>query len=319
MREYITRRVLYAIPTLFLVLVLIFVIMRLIPGDAATLMAMEDEETKANPEMYEDLRRSLGIDRPIYVQFGDWVWRLFRYGDMGTSFWTGKPVMKQILSRLPVTMELAVGAIIIGVSLAIPWGVIAAIRQDHLQDYVPRVVSVGLLSAPSFWIGTMLIVLPAFWFRYFPPLGYVSFFEDPAANIQQFFFPWLAMGTRLIGTTLRMTRSTMLEVLRQDYIRTAWAKGLRERAVIYRHALRNSMIPVVTVIGGQIAYLFGGSIVIESVFGLPGLGLLTIQAINQRDYPQIQGAMVVLAFIIIVVNLVTDIYYAWLDPRIAYR
>jgi peptide/nickel transport system permease protein len=319
MWKYIIRRIILTFPTIFLVLIIIFAMMRLIPGDAALLMAAGDEDIRANYEIYEALRHEMGLDRPIAVQFGDYVWRFVRYGDLGSSFWSDVPVMGQILSAMPITLELAIGATLIGVTLAIPWGVVAAIRQDQMGDYVPRVASVALLSAPSFWVGTLLIVIPAFTWGYLPALGYVSIFEDPFTNIQQFMFAWLALGTRLIGTTLRMTRSSMLEVLNQDYIRTARAKGLRERAVVYRHALKNSMIPVVTVIGGQLGTILGGSIIIESLFGLPGLGLLTIESIRSRDLPQVQGCLMVLALIVVLVNLVTDLYYSWLDPRIRYN
>lgn len=319
MGTYFLRRVLYAIPTAFLVALLIFLIMRMIPGDAALLMAVGGEGVTSNLELYESLKHDMGLDRPIYVQFADWVWKFVRYGDLGTSYWTKEPVTSQILNRLPVTLELSIGAILIGVTIAIPWGIIAATRQDRAADYVPRIFSVFLLSAPNFWIATLLVVLPAIWFRYMPPLGYVSFFDNPGANVQQFLFPWLAMGTRLVGTTLRMSRSTMLEVLHQDYIRTAWAKGLRESGVVYKHALKNSMIPVITIIGGQIAFLLGGTVVIEVVFGLPGLGSLTLQSIYQRDYPQIQGNVLFIALIVIAVNLLTDLSYAWFDPRIRYK
>ena len=319
MREYILRRVALVFPTAFLVAAMIFVVMRLIPGDAALLMAVGGENVQSNMELYEQLKHDMGLDRPIYVQFADWVWRFVRYGDLGTSYWTKEPVLKQIMTRMPVTLELALGSIVLGVTTAIPWGIVAAMRQDRAGDYVPRITSVLLLSMPNFWIGTLLVVLPAIWFRYMPSLGYVSFFDNPAANVQQFLFPWIALGSRLIGTTLRLTRSTMLDVLHQDYIRTAWAKGLRQRAVIYRHGLKNAMIPVITVIGGQVAFLLGGSIMVETVFGLPGLGSLTIQAIYQRDYPQIQGNILIIALFVIVMNLVTDISYAWFDPRIRYK
>ena len=272
MRQYLARRMIFTAPAIFMVAVLIFVIMRLIPGDAALLMAAGDEEVRANYEIYESLRHELGLDRSVVIQFGDWIWRFLRYGDLGSSLWSDVPVMKQVLSAIPITLELAIGATIIGVTLAIPWGVIAAVHRDRLGDYVPRVISIGLLSAPSFWVGTLMIVIPAFLLGYLPQLGYVSFFEDPFNNVQQFAFAWLALGTRLIGTTLRMTRSTLLEVLNQDYIRTARSKGLREHVIVYRHAMKNAMIPVVTVIGGQLGHLLGGSIVIETVFGLPGLG-----------------------------------------------
>lgn len=319
MREYILRRILWSIPTCFLVALIIFLIMRAIPGDAALLMVLGGEDVQSNIELYESLRAELGLDRPWHVQFFDWLWRFVAHGDLGTSFWTKEPVMQAIMNRLPVTLEVAIGSILIGVLIAIPLGVLSAMRQDKIEDYAPRITSVLLVSTPNFWIGTLLVVLPAIWFRYMPSLGYVSFFDNPGTNIQQFLFPWIASGTRLIGVTMRLTRSSMLEVLRQDYIRTAWAKGLKTRAVVYRHGLKNAMIPVATVIGGQLGTLLGGSVIIETVFGLPGLGSLTIQAIYQRDYPQIQGNVLVIALIVIFMNLVTDISYAWFDPRIRYK
>ena len=319
MREYLLRRLLLTVPTVLLVSLVIFAIMRFIPGDAALLMVIGGEAVQSNIELYDSLRHDLGIDRSWPEQYVDWIWRFVTKGDLGTSFWTKEPVMRAILNRMPVTLEVAIGSIIIGVLIAIPFGVLAAMNQDRLGDYAPRVTSVFLVSTPNFWIGTLLVVLPAIWFRYMPSLGYVSFFDNPMVNMQQFLFPWIATGTRLIGVTMRLTRSSMLEVLRQDYIRTAWAKGLRPRAVVYRHALKNAMIPVATIIGGQVATLLGGSVIIESVFGLPGLGSLTIQAIYQRDYPQIQGNILVIALIVIFMNLITDISYAWFDPRIRYK
>ncbi len=319
MREYILRRIFWSIPTALLVSLIIFGIMRFIPGDAALLMVLGGEDVQSNIELYESLRHELGLDRPWHIQYLDWLWAFVSRGDLGTSFWTKEPVTQAILNRMPVTLEVAIGSILIGVIIAIPLGVLSAMRQDRVEDYAPRVGSVLLVSAPNFWIGTLLVVLPAIWFRYMPSLGYVSFFDNPGANMQQFLFPWIATGTRLIGVSMRMTRSSMLEVLRQDYVRTAWAKGLRTRAVVFRHALKNAMIPVATIIGGQLGNLLGGSVVIESVFGLPGLGSLTIQSIYQRDYPQIQGCILVIALIVIVMNLITDISYAWFDPRIRYR
>jgi peptide/nickel transport system permease protein len=318
MRDYIIRRLLYTAGTMVLVSMIIFTVMRLVPGDAALLMVVGGEDVESDMALYEELRHDMGLDRPLVVQYTDWIWRFVRYGDLGTSFWTKEPVMKQILERMPITLELGIGAFLIGIIFSIPWGVMAAIRQDKAADYLPRIISVILLSAPNFWIGTMLIVFPAIWFGYMAPLGYVSFFDNPRANIQQFIFPWIATGTRLIGTTLRMTRSSMLEVLRQDYIRTAWAKGLRERTVIYRHALKNAMIPVITIVGGQVSFIVGGSVIIENVFGLPGLGNLTVQSINQRDYPQIQGNVLMLSLVSMIADLVVDVSYVWFDPRIKY-
>jgi peptide/nickel transport system permease protein len=303
---------------MFLVAVVVFITMRMLPGDAALIQVVQSQ-SQDQATFYQAVRHQMGLDRPIYVQFADWSWRLLRYGDLGKSYGAQDSVTHQILSHLPVTVELAAGSIVLGVALSIPWGVVAAIQHDRVGDYVPRVVSVLLLSVPNFWVATLLVVLPAIWFRYMPAPGYVSFFDHPFANLQQFFLPCLAVGSRLIGTTLRMTRSSMLEVLHQDYVRTAWAKGLREHTVVYRHALKNALIPVITLVGAQVAFLLGGAVIVESVFGLPGLGNLTLQAIYQRDYPQIQGNVLLIALAVVVVNLVTDLCYGWLDPRIQYR
>lgn len=319
MRDYVTRRLLLVIPTLLVVSLIIFGIMRAVPGDAALIMAVSGEDVQSDLETYERLRRELGLDRPLLVQYADWVGGFLLRGDLGTSYWSKRPVLQQIAERLPVTLELTMGSIIIGVALAIPWGVVAAVWRDRMGDYVPRVVAVLLVSMPNFWIGTMLVVFPAVLLKYSPPLGYVSPMESPMGNLQQFFFPWLALGSRLIGTTLRMTRSSMLEVLGQDYIRTAWSKGLAARAVFFRHALKNAMIPVVTIIGGQVAFLLGGAVIVEAVFGLPGLGSLTIESIRQRDYPQIQANVLFIAFIVLATNLLVDLSYAFFDPRIKYR
>ena len=321
MAEYAIKRVVLAIPTLLLVGLIIFVIMRAIPGDAALLMSLSGEEVsaEADEKLYEELRHKFGLDRPVVVQYADWVWRFVRYGDLGNSYWSDRPVVQQLVERLPVTLELAVGSIIIAVSLAIPWGVAAALWRDRLGDYVPRVVSVILVSMPNFWIGTLLVVFPAILLKYSAPLGYINPLDNLAGNLQQFIFPWIAVGARLIGTSLRMTRSSMLEVLSQDYIRTAWAKGLPARTVLFVHALKNAMIPVITIIGGQIAFLLGGAVIIEAVFGLPGLGSLTIESIRQRDYPQTQASVMFIAMMVLAANLIVDLSYAYFDPRIKYR
>ncbi len=318
MRQYILRRVLYAIPTALVVTIIVFLVMRAIPGDAALLMAAGDPEERGNLQYYAELKAQMGLDRPLHVQFAGWLWQFVRYGDLGTSYWTRKPVLEQIADRLPVTIELTIGALVVGVMLAIPLGVLAATHQDRIEDYLPRTVSVFLLSTPGFWVATLLVLLPALWFNYLPSLTYKNFFDDPFHHIQVFMFPWLAVGIRLVGTTLRMTRSTMLEVLRQDYVRTAHAKGLGPRIVVYRHALKNALIPIITIIAGQVAGLLEGSVLIETVFNLEGLGYLTVQSVFQRDYPQVQACMLFIAFTILLVNLVTDLVYAWLDPRIRY-
>jgi peptide/nickel transport system permease protein len=263
------------------------------------------------------LRTQLGIDKPWPQQYWDWISGVLR-GDWGTSFTTEEPVFSELMRRLPVTLELAIGTTIISLLIAIPVGVISATRQDTPIDYIARVTSIGGLSMPGFWLGTLLIVFPAIWWGYLPPLSYVPLLEDPWANFRQFIFPCLAMGAAFSATAARMTRSTMLEVLRQDYIRTAFAKGLRERRVVYQHALKNAMIPVVTIVGIDFGYLLGRTVIIESVFALPGIGSLTLRSIFQRDYPQIQGNVLFIAVAFVLINLLVDVLYAWLDPRIRY-
>jgi peptide/nickel transport system permease protein len=318
MRQYIVKRVLLLIPVLFVISIVVFTLMRLIPGDAALLMVVGGQQSIQDPQVVAELRHRLGLDKPYVVQYVEWVWNILRYGDMGTSFWTGEPVMLEILRRLPVTIELAIGTMLIAQCIAIPIGIISATRQDTPLDYTSRVISIAGLSVPGFWIGTLLLIFPAIWFSYRPPPGYVPLWVDPWVNLQQFLLPCLAMGVNDGAQSMRMTRSQMLEVVRQDYIRTAWAKGLRERAVIFRHALRNALIPVVTIVGIDFGYLLGRTVVLETVFALPGLGSLTLSAILHRDYPQIQGNILVITTMFVLVNLVVDVLYAWLDPRIRY-
>jgi peptide/nickel transport system permease protein len=316
MSRYILRRLLLVIPTLLIVSFVVFALVRLIPGDAAAILAAGDE-VPDQPLRMEQIRHELGLDQPLIVQYATWLGHLAQ-GDLGISIFSHRPVLSEIGQRLPVTAELALGAILVGVGVGIPWGVLAAVHRNHAGDYVPRVVSVMLLSMPNFWIGTLLIVLPATFFGYLPRIGYVSLTDNVAINFQQLLFPWLAMGSRLIGTTLRMTRSSVLEVLSEDYVRTAWSKGLGGRSVLFGHTLKNGMIPVITSIGGQIAFLLSGSVIIETVFGLPGVGKLTVDAIQARDYPQIEANVLFICFTVVLINLVIDLSYAFFDPRVKY-
>ena len=318
MIHYVAKRLALLIPAWILVSVAIFSLMRVIPGDYPSLRAFGGDDAAGNPEAAEALRQQLGLDRPYLVQYAEWIWRMACCADMGMSFWTGQPVAKEIVERLPVTIELAVFTTLVSLALAIPAGVLSAIRQETFADYLARFATVGGLSVPGFWIGTLLIVLPAVWFGYLPPMGYVNPLEDPGRNLQQFFFPCIALGVAFSAQLMRMTRSQMLEVLRQDYVRTAWAKGLRERMVIYRHALKNALIPVITLVGLEFGFLLGRTVIIESVFVLPGLGSSTLRAVLTRDYPQVQGNILFIATAFIAINLVVDVGYAWFDPRIKY-
>ncbi len=319
MLQYVLKRLLMIIPVLFVVSLTVFGLMRMIPGDAALLIAAEGENGLNDPTVVEALRHKLGLDKPYAVQYMEWVWSIVRHGNMGTSFWTGEPVFKEILRRLPITAELAIGTVIISLTIAIPVGVLAAVRQDTFLDYTGRFLCVAGLSIPGFWIGTLFIIFGAIWFGYFPPPGYTSAWLHPWTNFQQVILPCLAMGINDSARSMRMTRSQMLEVIRQDYIRTAWAKGLRERSVILRHAIWNAMIPVITIVGIDFGYLLGRTVVLETVFSLPGLGTLTLSAILHRDYPQIQGNVLVIATMVVIVNFLVDISYSIIDPRIRYR
>lgn len=318
MQAYIIRRLLLAIPTLLLVFTIIFFIVRVVPGDVARLMLAEQPEGFKTEETLRAIRARLGLDKPLWLQYVDYIGGAVR-GDFGYSFWHEGPVLQELLRRLPVSVELGLLAISIGVIIAIPSGIISALRQDTGVDYISRLFAIVFLSVPGFWTATMLIVFPAIWWGYLPPLGYEYIWVDPIKNLKQMAFPALAIGPILAGSIARMTRSSMLEVLRQDYIRTAWAKGLRGRMIIFRHALKNALIPVITLIGLDIGLVVGGSVIAETVFALPGVGRLTINAIFERDYPQLQANVLFFGLVIILMNLVVDITYAWLDPRIRYH
>jgi peptide/nickel transport system permease protein len=318
MISYILRRVALAVPTLVALSVVIFSLMRLVPGDAALLKVYAGSELAGDSEAYEAARRELGLDRPYPVQYVEWIGRMLCCGDLGTSYWSKRPVAAEIAARLPVTIELALLSMIVATLIAIPAGVISAIWADRPLDYLARLTATIGLAVPNFWLGTILVVFLGVWFGYSPPLGFVSFFEDPLKNLQQIYLPSFALGASFAASSMRMTRAQMLEVLRQEYVLTARSKGLTERTVIVQHALRNALLPVITITGLQVAVLLGGAVVVESVFTLPGLGTSTVAAINLRDYPQIQANVLYIASMLIVANLVVDVAYAWLDPRIRY-
>lgn len=300
------------VPVVFLVSVMVFVLIRAIPGDAVTLMAQETGSQNA-----EQLRARLGLDKPVPVQYAIWLGNALR-GDLGASFTSNESVNSQILRALPVTAELALLSLSIAVLIGTPLGIISAIAQNTPIDYLTRSVSITGLSIPAFWLGTLLIMLPAIWLRYLPPTNYTPFFENPYENLRQMILPALALGYNLSAITMRLIRSQALEILRQDYVRTARAKGLADAAVLLRHVLRNALLPVITVLGTQAGLLLGGTVILEQIFLLPGLGRVTLFSISLRDYPQIQGNIIVIVLMVVVINLVIDLSYAWLDPRIRY-
>ncbi|MBA7620015.1 Dipeptide transport system permease protein DppB [subsurface metagenome] len=317
MQAYIIRRLLLVIPTLFFMSLIIFFSIRLIPGDIIDLMVAEMEHFTLADRAH--IEHQLGFDLPIHVQYGRWMGDLIMHGSLGQSLWTDEPVTDEIIRRFPVTAELGVLAMIAGLIIALPVGVYSAIRQDTVGDYIGRSFAIMCIAMPTFWIGTLVVVFPAIWWGWSPPILILSFTEDPMGNLAQFIVPAVIVGMALSGTVMRMTRTMMLEVLRQDYIRTAWAKGLRERTVVMRHALKNALIPVVTILGLQVAVVIGGTVIVEQIFCLPGIGRLLVQSLNQRDYPLVSGAMLFIGLIMLIVNLVVDLSYGFLDPRVKYR
>jgi peptide/nickel transport system permease protein len=317
-RTYLAKRLLLIVPTLFGVAAVVFLIMRVIPGDVTLLILGGDQTGRIDPQQLAAMRHQLGLDQPIWVQFGTWLWGVLRL-DFGTSLWTGQPVIEEVLIRLPLSLEVAILATIVSVLLAIPLGMLAAVRQDSWVDYVVRVGSIGGQAIPSFWVGILVILFLVIYFGWGPPLEFTPPWVDPWANFQQLVWPVATVGYRYAAVTTRMTRSTVLEVLREDYIRTAWAKGLRERVVVIRHALKNAMLPVITLIGTEFAFLIGGLVVTETVFTLNGVGRFVVDAVAHRDYPVVQALVFLIALCFVVVNLLIDLTYAWFDPRIRYH
>lgn len=318
MVRYIAHRILLYIPIILMVTGLVFLLMRVIPGDPALLiLAGASGEGSFKKEDLANLRRELGTDRPLYVQYGSWLWGLL-HGDLGTSLFYGTQIKKEIGPRLPATLELAFLAGIISVVLAVPLGALSAVKQDSTLDYVARVFTFTGISIPIFVTGLVVIYLLVRLFNWFPPLGYATLWEEPWTNLQQMIFPALALAFFELNFTARVTRSAMLEVLREDYIRTARSKGLMERRVILLHALKNASLPIITVSAWSLARLLGGTIIIEKIFLVPGMGTLLLEAITARDYTLIQAIVLVYATVVLTANLVVDLLYSWLDPRIRY-
>ncbi len=313
LRRYLLKRLVVAIPSLLIASLIVFTLPRLLPGDAVQLML----EEKAYARDLDELRHKLGLDRPMYVQYFAWLGQVVR-GDLGESLWTRRTVAEELTARLPVTLLLGGMAAAFAVIIGIPIGVLSAARADTLRDYVARSGAILGLSVPGFWLATLVIILPALWWGWTPHLGFTEFRKDPAAHVLQFILPSLILGIASGASIMRLTRAMLLEVLRQDYVRTAWAKGLRERAVVLKHSLKNAVIPVVTVFGIQFAQIFSATVIIESIFQLPGMGRFLFDAILQRDYPVIQGINLLVVSIIVLLNLLVDLTYAALDPRIRY-
>ena len=332
MRAYIIRRLLLIIPTLSILTILVFLSVRFIPGDAIDAMLGRLSYQAVFLDR-EALVRILGLDVPAHVQYGRWLGVLptpdvftgeshfkgLLQGTLGESLLGGFTVEEKIIARLPVTIELGVLAIVIGLMIALPVGIYSAIRQDTAADYVGRSIAIIGLATPNFWLALMVMIYPAIWWGWAPPMKLIPFTEDPLGNLGLFIIPSLILGTAASAATMRMARTMMLEVLRQDYIRTAWSKGLNERVVVIRHAIKNALIPVVTLVGLQLPILVGGSVIIESIFNLPGAGRLMLSALQDRDYPVISGVNLFFATVVMANNLFIDLIYPYLDPRVRYR
>ena len=311
MATFIARRLIYLIPTLIGISIIIFVLLRIIPGDVAAIMLGD----YANPRDVKELTETLGLDKPVIVQYMDWMWGLLR-GNPGVSLYNGKPVLDELLRAVPVSLELAILGVLFSIALGMPLGLISAVKHDTGADQLSRLVSVLGISIPNFWLAILMLTFLALWFNWNPPVYYKSLFESPLENLQQMLIPMVTLGMFQMALVARMTRSSLLEVLRQDYIRTARSKGLSEQMVIYRHALKNALIPVVTVVGLNFGVLLGGIVVIEQITGVPGVGRLTLHAIDRRDFAQIQINVLFFGAVYAFSNLVVDIIYGYLDPRI---
>ncbi|MBI4764034.1 MAG: ABC transporter permease [Deltaproteobacteria bacterium] len=314
MRWYILRRIVLLIPTLLLVSFFIFSIVRLLPGDVVAIMIAEQGYADDEAE----LRKTLGLDKPLVIQYVMYMKNVFK-GDLGKSLWSGKPVTEELARRLPTTLRLGLMALFWTILMGVPIGVLSAIYQDRWSDYLLRSAAIGGLSIPGFWIATLLLVFGAIWFRWVPPMDYVAFSEDPLKSLSQLVAPSFILSIALSAGIMRMTRTMMLEVMKEDYIRTARAKGLAGWVVVVRHALKNALIPVLSIMGLQIAVLIGGTVIMESIFVLPGMGKYLIDAISWRDYPAIQGINLFICTWIISINLIVDLLYGLFDPRIRYR
>ncbi len=319
MKEYIARRFVLFIPTLLLTTLIVFVLFFLVPGDTALFILTGEEGAGAVTEAdIAKLRSELGLDRPIHIQYFSWVWGILQ-GDLGTSIWYKTPVIDELKDKFAVTVQLAVMGLVLAFIMAVPLGVLSAVKQDTLPDYICRIISLIGIALPTFWLAILMIYGLAYFFNWLPPLGYATLWEDPVLNLKQLIFPALAIAFHDLAFTARVTRSAMLEVLREDYVRTARSKGLHEVSVIGRHALKNAILPVVTVSGYQFARLLGGVIIVETIFVVPGLGRFLIESIIHRDFVVIQAVILLTAAVVLGLNLIIDLFYGVLDPRIRYQ
>ncbi len=317
MHRYVLRRVLHAIPALLGVSIIIFIALRVMPGDPVSVM-FGTQATKIRPEDRAKIEEELGLSYPLIVQYGKWLQDIAT-GKLGKSFWRGDTVVDLIVQRAPLTVEIAVMAIILSWVVGVPVGILSALRQDTLPDYIARLFTVLFLAIPSFWLGAMIMLALLLWRDYAPPLGVINLWDDPIKNLQIVAGPAIVLGLAVSAYIARMTRSSLLEIIREDYIRTARAKGLREQGVVLKHALRNASLPIITLSGVLFGFLLSGTVVVEQAFNVPGLGKAMVEAFVMLDYAVIQNLVLLYGAVFVVINLLVDISYAWLDPRIHYR
>ena len=317
MNAYVVKRLLLVVPTLLVVTIIVFSLMRIIPGDPAYLRLIGDGDAEFTQEQLDNLRAQLGTNRPLLEQYGRWIWDMLRL-DFGLSMVYDTPVTDDLKNRLPITLELTVLALLLATVVAVPLGVISAVFQDSWADYLSRFTAISGVAMPTFWTAILIVIFLVNFFGWLPPLGYADLWEDPLTNLQQLIFPAIALGFYNMALIARVTRSAMLEVFREDYIRTARSKGLNERVIIMRHAMKNASLPVLTISGWQVGRLLAGTVVIEQIFLVPGMGKLLIDSITWRDFTMIQAIVMVVAIMVMGLNLIVDLMYAWLDPRIRY-
>ncbi len=319
MTSYIIKRLLLLIPTLLIVTIIVFALVHLVPGDAVDVIEASLQTQQGDVSLDRAaIEHALGLDVPAHIRYVRWIGNVFLHGDLGTSIIQDKPVLDMIMHRIPVTFELGLLALIISVLMNLAIGIYSAVRQDTFFDYAGRTVAIVMMAMPIFWLGILVMIYPSIWWGWSPPVEYVPFTEDPIGNLGMLLIPAVILGTGNAGL-MRITRTMMLEVMRQDYIKTAWAKGLSERAVIFKHGIKNAFIPVITVIGAQVGTLIGGTVIIENIFCLPGMGQLALLALNQRDFYLVSAITLITSAFVMVVNLVVDLTYSWLDPRIRYQ
>jgi peptide/nickel transport system permease protein len=320
MRAYVFKRILLVLPTLMIVSLIVFFAIRLIPGDVIDVMLIEQGSInwEADADMRKMLEARLGLDVPAHVQYVRWMKGIILHGDLGMSLWRETSINEELAHKIPISFELGLVGIIVSLLISFPVGIYSAIRQDTIGDYVGRTFAIGAVAIPNFWLGIMAVVFPSIWWGWSPPIEYIPFFDDPLGNLAQFILPGTILGMAMSGVNMRMMRTMMLEVLRQDYIRTAWSKGLPERVVIMRHAMKNALLPTVTLLGLTLPVLVGGTVVIEQIFNLPGMGRFLISSAENRDFTVISAIVLIISVFVVFTNLAIDLFYGFLDPRIRY-